>query len=197
MMFGDILFVVFIANVCIGVCKYIEYRMHIVKNSYKQSQDYKIRILDDAVKNYYSGASSAYKNDSGLDLVVVKQQIIPANSRGVAINLGISCEPPTNKGYYLYPRSSISNTPLRLSNSIGIIDCGYRGPIIAKVDNLSDSDYVINSYDTSGAPMRLFQLCTPDLSPFKFKLVSELSVTDRGIGGFGSSNRNSATPHLG
>ena len=36
-----------------------------------------------------------------------------------------------NCSYYLYPRSSISKTPLRMSNSTGIIDAGYRGEIIA------------------------------------------------------------------
>ena len=48
--------------------------------------------------------------------------------------------------YYLYPRSSMgSKTPLRLSNSVGIIDAGYRGNIIGVVDNISDREnYNIN-----------------------------------------------------
>jgi dUTP pyrophosphatase len=43
----------------------------------------------------------------------------------------------------MYPRSSIGNTPLRLSNSVGIIDRDYIGNIIAKVDNMSDQEYII------------------------------------------------------
>ena len=38
------------------------------------------------------------------------------------------------------PRSSISKTPLRMSNSVGLIDGGYRGEIMASVDNISDDD---------------------------------------------------------
>ena len=45
-------------------------------------------------------------------------------------------------GYYLYSRSSTgSKTPLRLSNSVGIIDSGYRGNIKACFDNINNSDF--------------------------------------------------------
>ena len=43
-------------------------------------------------------------------------------------------------GYYLYPRSSIVKTPFRLSNSVGIIDSGYRGEIMAVVDNIDSAN---------------------------------------------------------
>ena len=54
------------------------------------------------------------------------------------IKLGISCEPLDGKAYYLFPRSSISKTPLRMSNSIGLIDGGYRGEIMASCDNIKN-----------------------------------------------------------
>ena len=48
-------------------------------------------------------------------------------------------------GYYLYPRSSTgSKTPLRLSNSIGVIDSGYRGNLIACFDNI---DYLLDYFE--------------------------------------------------
>jgi dUTP pyrophosphatase len=87
-----------------------------------------------------------------------------------------------NVSYYLYPRSSISKTPLRMSNSIGIIDAGYRGNIIAKVDNISNKDYEIKK-DT-----RLFQICDPCLDNIQIKIVDNLSETTRGNAGFGSTN---------
>ena len=74
-----------------------------------------------------------------------------------------------------------AKTPLRLSNSVGIIDAGYRGNIMAIVDNLSDEDFVIEQNT------RLFQLCSPDLSPISFEVVNELSETSRGSGGLGST----------
>jgi len=94
-----------------------------------------------------------------------------------------------NVGYYLYPRSSTgTKTPLRLSNSVGIIDSGYRGNITAVFDNISNTPFVIEKYQ------RLVQICPPNLSfPFCVTLVSsvdELSgETLRGSGGFGSTGK--------
>ena len=83
--------------------------------------------------------------------------------------------------YWACPRSSISKTPLRLSNNIGLIDASYRGDIIAKVDNLSDQDYVIEE------GISLFQLVSPDLGIPIIKFVDSLDKTNRGEGGFGST----------
>tara|TARA_B100000900_G_C20591082_1_gene721612 strand:+ start:1586 stop:2140 length:555 start_codon:yes stop_codon:yes gene_type:complete len=88
----------------------------------------------------------------------------------------------TNCSYYLYPRSSLSKTPLRMSNSTGIIDAGYRGNIIAKVDNISNDEYRIEK------GTRLFQICSPSLEEIELEVVDELSDTTRGSGGFGSTS---------
>lgn len=124
--------------------------------------------------------------DSGLDLPLPCDVVIPKNSIGVKIPLGISVEPKfvDNKprGYYLYPRSSTgSKTPLRLSNGTGIIDFEYRGVITACVDNISNEDFRA----TKG--QRLFQLCSPDLSPIDVDVVDVLSNTKRQSGGYGST----------
>lgn len=95
-------------------------------------------------------------------------------------------------GYYLYPRSSIVKTPFRMANSVGIIDAGYRGEIMAVVDNI---DSVHNDMKTCiekhMPPMsRVFQICAPSLEPFFVRIVeheSDLGVTERGSGGFGST----------
>jgi dUTP pyrophosphatase len=115
---------------------------------------------------------------------------------GVGIELGICCNgftikniynmnriPVEDKAYRLVPRSSIYKTPLRLSNSEGIIDASYRGQIIAKVDNLSPYDYHIKRGD------RLFQLVAPDLTPIRFTIVDTLDETERGSCGFGSTGK--------
>ena len=81
------------------------------------------------------------------------------------------------------PRSSISKTPLRLCNSIGLIDAGYRGEIIAAVDNIKKESYKINVGE------RLFQLVAMNGSKINFELVSKLTETDRGTGGFGSTGK--------
>jgi dUTPase len=95
-------------------------------------------------------------------------------------------------GYYLYPRSSIVKTPFRLSNSVGIIDSGYRGEIMAVVDNIdsanNDMKVCIRKY--MSRMTRMFQICSPTLEPFLVEIVDSeehLGSTERGNGGFGST----------
>ena len=99
-----------------------------------------------------------------------------------------------NTGYYLYPRSSISKTDIRLANSVGIIDSGYRGHLIGVFDyhsnnNSSDSTQtrrIVNAYD------RVLQVCAPGLVPVLVELVDNvesLGMTERGNKGFGSSGK--------
>ena len=148
----------------------------------------KINPSTPAIKAIYENHSSYHEGDSGLDLFIVEDITIPAKELSFKIDTGICCEAFIDKSkqgnisYYLYPRSSMgSKTPLRLSNSVGIIDSGYRGNIIGIVDNLSEEDFVIR------AGTRLFQLCGPSLEPVTFQIVNTLSVTTRGGGGLGST----------
>jgi len=139
-----------------------------------------IKPFDKECEQYYQNHRHFHDGDAGLDLFVINEKIIHGNST-VFIHFNISCENLNNKPYYLMPRSSISKTPLRMSNSIGLIDAGYRGEIIAAVDNIRQENYTIQP------GQRLFQLVAVDGSPISFRLVSELSETSRGAGGFGST----------
>ena len=136
----------------------------------------------------YLEHSSYHEGDSGLDLFFNEEVNIPTGGTKL-ISLDIQCEAFVDKNkeshvsYYLYPRSSIYKTPLRMANSVGIIDAGYRGTIMAAVDNRSTEDYTIRP------GQRLFQLCGPTLEPITFELVNQLSETSRGEGGFGSTNQ--------
>jgi dUTP pyrophosphatase len=137
--------------------------------------------------NLYSNHQHYNPGDSGLDLFCPETITINPGET-VKINLQINCEALNNENtnnvsYYLYPRSSIIKTPLRLANSVGIIDAGYRGDIIACVDNIKLESYTINKGD------RLFQICAGNLEPIEFQLVNELSNTQRGSGGFGSTGQ--------
>ena len=101
-----------------------------------------------------------------------------------------------NTGYYMYPRSSLSKTQLRLANSIGIIDAGYRGHLIGMFDvvnipeDTSDDrncDYFGKKYE------RYLQICAPSLVPIVVEIVNSMEElgeeTIRGSGGFGSTGR--------
>lgn len=137
--------------------------------------------------------------DAGFDIFNPTKQIFNVSqiSKVNKIDHNIICSAKmltrTNSwytGYYMYPRSSISKTKLRLANSIGIIDSGYRGHLMGMFDliNLDENDeYVVEKYD------RLLQICAPDLAPIVVEVVNtmeELGIqTERGDGGFGSTGR--------
>ena len=99
------------------------------------------------------------------------------------IHLGICCENLDNNSYFLMTRSSISKTPLRMANSFGLIDGGYRGEIMAVCDNIKNFEYKLE------AGTRLFQIVSSDSSPIRYELVDELSNSTRGEGGFGSTGK--------
>ena len=142
----------------------------------------RIKAFNNRAKELFENHSHFHTGDAGLDLFVVEDQIIPAKSTQ-PIPLQIACENLDNKAYYLFPRSSISKTPLRLANSIGLIDGGYRGELIGMVDNIYDKDFHIKRGE------RYFQLVAVDSSPIDFELVEKLSESSRGEGGFGSTGR--------
>ena len=101
-----------------------------------------------------------------------------------------------NTGFYMYPRSSLSKTKLRLANSVGIIDSGYRGNLIGMFDvvNIDDEERNMNKNNAdyfAKVNDRLVQICAPGLVPILVEIVEnedELgNETERGSGGFGST----------
>ncbi len=149
----------------------------------------RVQFQDENLKSFYTEKMN-YKTDSGYDLYAPETVIVPPHSVGT-IDFKIRCSPSFKTddgldqphGYYLYPRSSISKTPLMMANSVGIIDFEYRGNIMAKVFNTSDQPYEVKQGE------RLFQLCMPTLEPFLVQFVETLDETVRGTGGFGSTGK--------
>jgi len=87
-----------------------------------------------------------------------------------------------NTGYYMHPRSSLSKTPLRLANSTGIIDAGYRGHLIGMFDVINSTEYWGKMYE------RYLQICAPGLVPIFVEIVDNLNEeTARGANGLGST----------
>ena len=139
-----------------------------------------IKPHSDTAWEFYVSHGHFHEGDAGLDLYVLDDIHFEAGETMV-IKMGISCEPEDGKAYYLFPRSSISKTPLRMANSIGLIDGGYRGEIMAVCDNIKSEDYTVEK------GQRLFQLVAADSSPIEYELVVEIEMTTRGTGGFGST----------
>ena len=172
-----------------------------------------IYVSDEELYDKYSEAAKKQDEnikkefyDSGFDMYV-PETIISKPAQVVKVVSNVVCDMRRKGkpcGFYVYPRSSISKTPLRLANQVGIIDSGYRGPLIGAFDNISKgtecvSDYknkclvIDNNTYTIEKHTRLLQICTPDLSKFKVNIVKvddiwELAkTTERGSGGFGST----------
>jgi len=147
----------------------------------------KIKPFNDSIKSLYINHGHFHDGDAGIDLFVIKDQTIESGETAV-IHLGIACENVDLKPYLLMPRSSIAKTPLRLCNSVGLIDAGYRGSLVGafrwlKPDNETTTQYIDNENT------RLLQICHPSLCPIYVTLSEgdELSTSLRGTGGFGST----------
>ena len=142
----------------------------------------KIKSLTQKAKDFYENHGHFHQGDAGLDLFIIDSLTIPPGETAI-IKSNIACENTDEMPYLLMSRSSISKTPLRQCTSVGLIDAGYRGEIMAAVDNIKDIPYTVEP------GQRLFQLVSMDGAPITFEIVSELSQTDRGDGGFGSTGK--------
>jgi dUTPase len=130
--------------------------------------------------------------DAGFDLMIPLETHFGSNCVN-KVDFGIVCAATMvtssgkefNTGYCVHPRSSLSKSALRLANSTGIIDAGYRGNLIGMFDSLADCK--VDKYE------RLLQICAPGLVPIVVTIVDELGDlggdTVRGTGGFGSTGK--------
>jgi dUTP pyrophosphatase len=145
-----------------------------------------IRPHIDEIRGLYESHSTFHEGDSGVDLFI-PESFSSCKDHVLFIGHKISCsmtEPSGNPcSYFLHARSSIAKSPLRLANSVGIIDAGYRGEIIAAFDTIPSKDGVVIEKGS-----RLVQICAPNLGPIKVVIVDSLDETSRGSGGFGSTN---------
>jgi len=142
----------------------------------------KIQPLSTHARDLYENHGHFHDGDAGLDLFVIDSLTVEPGETAI-IKLYIACENTQGNSYFLMPRSSISKTPLRQCNSIGLIDGSYRGEIMAAVDNVKNEPYTVEP------GQRLFQLVAMDGSPIHIELVSKLTETGRGEGGFGSTGK--------
>ena len=142
----------------------------------------KIQPLSTHARDLYENHGHFHDGDAGLDLFVIDSLTVEPGETAI-IKSYIACENTQGNSYFLMPRSSISKTPLRQCNSVGLIDGSYRGEIMAAVDNVKNEPYTVEP------GQRLFQLVAMDGSPIHIELVSTLTETGRGEGGFGSTGK--------
>lgn len=123
----------------------------------------------------------ANPGDAGWDMVSVEDVTIPLAQRK-AVSLGCSVELLDGWELQVRPRSGLAlKHGITVLNSPGTIDSGYRGELKVILINTSWESFNIKAGD------RICQLVLGKVYPVEFELVDELSNTERGTGGFGSS----------
>ena len=125
--------------------------------------------------------SYAKSGDAGLDITCVSVQI---KSSKVVYSTGLAVEIPVGYVGYIFPRSSICKKDLSLSNSVGVIDSGYRGEIKFFFNTGCSCKLYPEIYEAGDRIGQLIIMPIPTVEPI---LVSELSDSERGEGGFGST----------
>jgi len=125
----------------------------------------------------------AKDGDAGMDLVATS---IKFDGTQVTYGTGLAMEIPKGFVGLVFPRSSIRKTDLSLSNSVGVIDSGYRGEIQATFNQKSLSK---DGQILYGIGDRIMQIMIIPYPPVQFIEVNELSDTLRGEGGFGSTGK--------
>jgi dUTP pyrophosphatase len=133
------------------------------------------KLVPEAVIPSYSKVG-----DAGMDLTITKE--IENTSFSVSYGFGIALEIPQGYVGLVFPRSSVRNQDLILSNCVGVIDSGYRGELQATFKKTNGLDSIKYKVGERGAQIIILPYPTIYMTE-----VPELSNTERGSGGFGST----------
>jgi dUTP pyrophosphatase len=142
----------------------------------------KIKKLDpEAVLPFYSKPG-----DAGMDLTATSKEY-NSYTHSIKYGTGIAIEIPEGYVGLLFPRSSICRKELILSNSVGVIDSGYRGEISFDFKMIVHPDRDLDEVSDYRIGDRIGQIIILPYPQIEFEEVEELSTTERNTGGFGST----------
>lgn len=151
------------------------------------------------IKKLYEYAvipSYAKDGDAGMDLTATSKSYDEHGN--VVYGTGLAFEIPAGYVGLLFPRSSNTKKDLILGNSVGVLDSGYRGEVVFKfkptiiytmdddVDFVGAPIHTLNNYEVGD---RIGQIVIMPYPQVEFVEVDELSSSDRGVGGFGSTDK--------
>jgi dUTP pyrophosphatase len=142
------------------------------------------RLRDDAIL-----PTQAYEGDAGLDLAACERLELGPGQRGV-VGTGIAVAIPEGWAGLVLPRSGLAaKHGLTLVNAPGLIDAGYRGEVRMILLNTDERErFVVEP------GMRIGQLVLVEVASVRLVEVDELSESERGTGGLGSSGVAAKTP---
>ena len=152
-----------------------EWEYSIVKK-YAGKLEVRFKKLDPEAKAPYQ----ATPGSAGFDLTAVSSENVE-DSWHIRYGTGLAVEIPAGHVGLVFPRSSVYKTKLLLSNGVGVIDSDYRGEITAVFAKGSGDEYKVGD--------RIAQLVIMPIPAVKFVEAEELSETERGAGGYGSTGR--------
>jgi dUTP pyrophosphatase len=128
--------------------------------------------------------SYAKDGDAGMDLVATS--IISNTSTQITYGIGLALEIPKGFVGLIFPRSSVRKTRLMLSNCVGVVDSGYRGELQATFNKINNDSVSENDYKVGDRIAQIMIIPHPSI---EFEEADELSDTERGEGGFGSTGK--------
>ena len=135
-----------------------------------------VKTRDDAII-----PTREYESDIGYDLTAI-EVYKKIGSRTWLFETGIMVKPPVGHYIEIVPRSSISKTGYMLANSVGIIDPHYRGTLKIALVKIDDNAEPLQ------LPFCKCQFILRKAIYGNIKVVNQLNETDRGDGGFGSTD---------
>lgn len=127
--------------------------------------------------------TKAHPTDAGADLTAVSYEI-NEDTKVITYHTGIAVEIPEGYVGLIFPRSSVYKTGMVLSNCVGVIDSHYRGEILAKFYGVTDT---VEGWYFEG--FRIAQLVIMPYPEVQYVEADELSETDRGTHGYGSTGK--------
>lgn len=124
----------------------------------------------------------AHATDAGMDLTAAS--FTTDYEGNYVYGIGLAFEIPNGYVGYIYPRSSVAKRGLMLTNGVGVIDSGYRGEVLMKFRPMARG--IVEPYKVGE---RIGQLVIMPYPQIELEEVDELSASDRGEGGYGSSGK--------
>ena len=141
-----------------------------------------MKVLFKKLKKQAVTPSYAKDGDAGLDITAISRDIvITEDYEYIEYGTGLAFEIPVGYVGLLFPRSSISKKDMFLSNAVGVIDSGYRGEVSFRFKRLAWTSTIYNVGEKIG------QLVILPYPQIQLEQAKELSETERGEGGYGSS----------
>jgi dUTP pyrophosphatase len=143
------------------------------------------KLHEDAVIPKY-----AKQGDAGLDLTAISVSMFEAGAvLYVEYGTGLAVEIPEGYVGLIFPRSSLSKTTLVMANHVGVIDSGYRGEIKFRFKDVTDTANEFNEPVIYNVGDKIGQLIVIPYPSVEFEEVEELTESERGLGGFGSTGK--------